>query len=76
MSNGYEYKIFNLADVIHYTSEVYPDAYFAHTADGKSKQDWEAAIASGFRWIRTDGNLVIMEREYELIAGRKFLAKK
>lgn len=72
-SSGFEYKIFQLQDVLHYTSEVYPDGYFAHTLDGQSKQDWDAAIGSGFRWIRTDGNLVILEREYKLVGGRKFL---
>lgn len=70
---AFEYKVFNLKDVLHYTSEVYPDAYFAETNDGKSKRDWDQAISSGFRWIRTDGNLVILEREYQIIGGRKFL---
>lgn len=73
MATGFEYKIFDLEDVLHYTSETLPDAFFAEDAGGKSKKDWEAALASGFRWIRTDGALVILEREYELVLGRKML---
>ena len=71
----FDYKVFNLKDVLHYTGDILPDAYFAHTTDGQSKQDWDAALAAGYRWIRTDGNLVIMERESAMIGGRKFLPK-
>lgn len=75
MSKGFEYKIFDLADVIHFTADRLPDAYFAAELTGRSKEDWDAAIGSGYRWIRTDGALVILEREYDLILGRKFQKK-
>lgn len=69
----FEYKVFQLKDVLHYTNATYPDAYFARDATGLSKQYWDAALAAGFRWIRTDGELVILERKSRLILGRKFL---
>jgi hypothetical protein len=71
----FEYKVFRLKDVLHCTNSAYPDAYFAHDANGLSKQDWDAALAAGFRWIRTDGELVILERKSRVILGRKFLSE-
>ena len=71
----FEYKVFRLKDVLHYTNELYPDAYFAHDLTGNSKQDWDETLRAGYRWIRTDGELVIMERRIKMILGRKFLAE-
>lgn len=71
----YEYKVFPLKSVLHYTNKIFPDAYYAHDLDGKSKQDWDEALALGYRWIRTDGELVILERKCQKILGRKFLSE-
>lgn len=70
----FEYKVFRLKDVLHYTNPTYPDAYFAHDATGLSKQDRDESLATGFRWIRTDGELVILERRRRVILGRKLLS--
>lgn len=69
----FDYKVFPLKDVLHFVNPTLPDAYFAHDRNGQSKLDWDEALANGFRWIRTDGELVILERKSKVVHGRKFL---
>jgi hypothetical protein len=69
----FDYKVFRLRDVLIYVAPVQPDAYFADDLGGQSKHDWDNALKEGYRWIRTDGDLVIMERKSQVILGRKFL---
>lgn len=69
----FDYKVFPLKDVLQYVNPVLKDAYFAHDLNGQSKLDWDEALANGFRWIRTDGELVILERKAKVIHGRNFL---
>lgn len=69
----FEYRVFQLENVLFYTNKTFSDSkYMGNGLPGNSRQDWDEALASGYRWIRTDGELVIMERKSKVIMEGNF----
>jgi hypothetical protein len=63
---NYRYKLFTFANAIAFTRGVtHPDAYFAQNSGEENKEDWDAALADGYRWVRTEHGLAILEKETE-----------